>query len=79
MIEMASVDGAGTYRRGVAGDTFNTAVYLARQGCRVSYLSQLGDDAYSTAIIQQLVAENIDTTLLRRVPGRQPGLYLIDN
>lgn len=77
---MAPLDAAGTYRRGVAGDTYNTAVYLARQpGCRVSYLSQLGDDPCSASIIRQLLAENIDPSLVRRVPGRQPGLYMIDN
>lgn len=79
MIEMAPAAEPGTYRRGVAGDTFNTAVYLARLGCAVSYLTRLGDDPCSEEILACLAAEGIDHRLVRRVRGRQPGLYLIDN
>ena len=34
MIEMAASDGgtAGGYQQGLAGDSFNTAIYLARAG-----------------------------------------------
>lgn len=76
---MAPADEQGCYRRGVAGDTFNTAVYLARLGCQVSYLTRLGDDPCSGGILARLASEGIDDSLVRQVNGRQPGLYLIDN
>lgn len=79
MLEMAATGAAGQYSRGVAGDSSNTAVYLARAGLPVSYLTRLGDDRYSAEIIEALRAEQIDDRLVTTCPGRQPGLYLIDN
>ncbi len=60
------------------GDTFNTAVYLARHGVSVAYATALGDDMYSDAIVSLATAEGIGTDLILRVPGRLPGLYLIE-
>jgi len=79
MIEMAAEGQPGHYLRGVAGDSFNTAVYLARAGLHVDYLTRLGDDGASQDIVQQMAAEDIGTDLIQRCPDRQPGLYLIDN
>ncbi|GAB5453203.1 MAG: sugar kinase [Halioglobus sp.] len=79
MLEMAATGTDGQYTRGVAGDSFNTAVYLARAGLAVSYLTRLGDDRYSADIVDALRAENIDDRFITTCPGRQPGLYLIDN
>jgi len=79
MVEMSAMDDGELYRRGVAGDSFNTAVYLARAGCSVSYLTRLGDDAYSDEILDRLTAENIGTDWVTRCAGRRPGLYVIDN
>src|SRR5918999_3475212 len=60
------------------GDTFNTAVYLARSGCAVSYATALGDDPYSAGIIAIAEQEGISTDLIAILPGRMPGLYLIE-
>jgi len=79
MIELASTGDNGLYRQGLAGDSFNTAVYLARKGVAVQYLTALGDDAFSDAIVAQLREEGIDDSRVRRVAGRHPGLYVIDN
>jgi 2-dehydro-3-deoxygluconokinase len=79
MIELAPTGAPGTYLRGVAGDTFNTAVYLARLDCAVSYPTRLGDDPASGEILTRLIAEGIDTTMVQQMSGRQPGIYLIDN
>jgi 2-dehydro-3-deoxygluconokinase len=79
MIEMASAGQKGKYTQGVAGDSFNTAVYLARAGLAVDYLTRLGDESFSDIILQHLVAEGIGTDLIQRCRGRQPGLYLISN
>jgi 2-dehydro-3-deoxygluconokinase len=77
MVEMAR--GADN-RFGMAcgGDTFNTAVYLARAGIDVSYATALGDDPYSEGILAMAAAENVKTDLVLRVRGRTPGLYTIE-
>ncbi len=79
MIEVARA-GGDTARIGVAGDTFNTAVYLSRAlgPSRVAYVTALGTDRQSDRIIDALRAEGLDTTHVARLPGQMPGLYLID-
>lgn len=77
MIEMAR--GAdGRFSQACGGDTFNTAVYLARRGLPVTYATALGDDLYSDRIVALASAEGIATDQIVRVPGRVPGLYLIE-
>lgn len=68
----------GRYGLGIGGDTFNTAVYLARCGVSTAYATALGDDRYSGAMVAVAEAEGIDTSLILRAPGRSPGLYVID-
>jgi 2-dehydro-3-deoxygluconokinase len=77
MIEMARGQD-GRFSQACGGDTFNTAVYLARRGLPVTYATALGDDLYSDRIISLAAAEGIATDLMVRVPGRLPGLYLIE-
>ena len=62
-----------------AGDTYNTAVYMARLGAETSYATALGDDPYSDQILQCMRDEGIGTALVTRVPERNPGLYIIHN
>ena len=50
MIEMAR-GGDGRFGIGCGGDTFNTAVYLARAGIDVAYATALGDDPFSDGIV----------------------------
>jgi 2-dehydro-3-deoxygluconokinase len=77
MIEMARGTD-GRFSQACGGDTFNTAVYLARRGLPVAYATALGDDIYSDRIVALAAAEGIATDLIVRVPGRLPGLYLIE-
>ena len=67
----------GTLRRSHGGDTLNTAVYLARLGVTVDYVTALGDDPLSDEMLAHWQAEGIGTSLVRRVSGRLPGLYMI--
>lgn len=64
---------------GYAGDTYNTSVYLARQGVSVSYFTRLGDDPYSEQILGALASEHIGRCSIEQVAGRTPGLYMISN
>lgn len=76
----------GTAHTGIqlayAGDTLNTAIYLSRcgqaSGLHVHYSTALGDDQHSSAMLQQWQAEGLALSLVRRLPGRMPGLYMID-
>jgi 2-dehydro-3-deoxygluconokinase len=77
MVELARQND-GRFGIGCGGDTFNTAVYLARAGIDVAYASALGDDRYSDDIVAMAKAEGIGTDLVLRAPGRLPGLYLIE-
>jgi 2-dehydro-3-deoxygluconokinase len=60
------------------GDTFNTAVYLARTGIAVAYATALGDDPYSMGIRHLAEQESVATDLMQTLAGRMPGLYLIE-
>ncbi|SFR55096.1 2-dehydro-3-deoxygluconokinase [Yoonia tamlensis] len=72
----------GSARVGVAGDTYNTAVYLARalrgSDITVSYVTALGTDPYSDRILTAVQSHGLDTTYIERREGQMPGLYAID-
>jgi len=70
--------GDGRFAMACGGDTFNTAVYLARAGTEVAFASALGDDPYSDRILALTVAEGVSSDLILRAAGRLPGLYLVD-
>jgi 2-dehydro-3-deoxygluconokinase len=79
MIELAGLDfAAGSARIGFAGDTANTAIYLARLGAAVAYLTNVGTDALSEAMLARLTGEGVDCALAGRHPDRLPGLYAIE-
>lgn len=67
----------GRFALGCAGDTFNTAIYLARAGVPTAFASALGDDPYSDSIVALAQAEGVDTGLILRSPGRLPALALM--
>ena len=80
MIELKQAQpgqGLGLYSRGFGGDTLNTAVYLARLGVAVDYVTALGDDPLSSEMIAGWQAEGVGTAKVARLPGKLPGLYLI--
>jgi 2-dehydro-3-deoxygluconokinase len=68
----------GRFALGSAGDTFNTAIYLARAGMATDFATALGDDPFSDAIVSLAKAEGIGSDLILRVSGRLPGLALAD-
>jgi 2-dehydro-3-deoxygluconokinase len=70
--------GDGRFALASSGDTFNTAIYLARAGQPTAFATALGDDPYSDAMVSLASAEGIDTDLITRVPGRLPALALVD-
>ncbi|MGI9506397.1 MAG: sugar kinase [Geminicoccaceae bacterium] len=80
MVELAHLDGS-TLQIAFGGDTSNTAIYLARltrsSGVTVDYVTALGDDRYSDAMLAFWQEEGVGTSLITRLNGRLPGLYTI--
>ena len=76
MIELKPA-GGGSYSRGYGGDTLNTSVYLARLGIGVDYITALGDDPLSDEMVAGWKAEGVGTNRVVRLPGKLPGIYLI--
>jgi len=80
MVELAPV-GDGLYRRGFAGDTFNTAWHMAQLlGPRadVGYVSRVGQDRLSDAFVAEIAADGLNISGISRDPVRTMGLYLIE-
>lgn len=76
MIELSQ--GAGNHStRGYGGDTLNTAVYLARLGVSVDYVTALGNDPFSDEMIAAWKGEGVGTARVARVQNKLPGLYAI--
>ena len=69
----------GRFALASGGDTFNTAIYLARAGIATGFATALGDDPYSEAVVSLATAEGVGTGLVLRVAGRLPALALIDH
>ena len=76
----------GAMQQSYGGDSLNTAVYLARcgqqdgqqQGLQVDFATALGDDPLSDGLLARWQADGLATGLVRRIPGKLPGLYLIE-
>lgn len=78
MVELSPENADSVYRMGFAGDTFNTAIYMARLGDEVAYCTALGQgDPFSEGVLEAMRREGIDTRLVRQVENRLPGLYAI--
>lgn len=79
MAELSPSDHARQYRLGFAGDTFNTAWYLARIAAdvEVGYFTALGGDALSQDLRAFMRESRIDDSLVRTLPDKTIGMYLI--
>lgn len=79
MVELSEAEAPGLMRMGFAGDTLNTAWYLARlrRDWRVDYLTCVGTDPISDRLTAFLEAAGIGTRHVTRHPVRTVGLYMI--
>lgn len=81
MVEFAQA-GTGAYQQGFAGDTFDTACHARRAlgtGWRVGYFTAIGNDIWSDRMLAFMVSQQIETEHVLRLPGRRPGLCVIDH
>ena len=69
----------GAFTAACAGDSFNTAVYLARAGLNVGFATAVGEDPYSDSIVALALAEGLGANLILRAPGRLPALGFFDD
>lgn len=80
MVEMQNTE-AG-WRQGFAGDTLNTATYLSRllryAPASISYVTGVGKDQLSQAMVAGWQCEGIDTSLVKPLEEKLPGLYMIE-
>jgi 2-dehydro-3-deoxygluconokinase len=76
MIELSRA-ADGSTRVGYGGDTLNTAIYLARLGHKVAYLTAVGIDSWSADMVQRWQGEGIDCSLVTSHATRAAGLYAI--
>lgn len=68
-----------SWKLGYGGDTLNTAIHLARLGCRVTYATALGTDSFSDMLRDAWRAEGLNTDFIMTDPEHNPGLYAIKN
>ena len=76
MLELTG-SGLGPATLGYGGDTLNTAIYLARLGLPVRYLTALGTDPFSHQLRAAWAGEGLGLDLVLTHPTRLPGLYAI--
>jgi 2-dehydro-3-deoxygluconokinase len=80
MVELAPV-GDGLYRRGFAGDTFNTVWHMAQwlgASADAGMISRLGQDGVSDAFAAEMAADGLSLDGISRDAHRNMGLYLIE-
>ncbi|WP_424944971.1 sugar kinase [Aliiroseovarius crassostreae] len=80
MIELMFDDLPADAKANIAGDTFNTAVYLRRvldRAHSVSYVTALGDERLSEKIARAIAHHRIGTEHIRRIKDKLPGVYSI--
>jgi len=70
------------YKQSFGGDTLNTALYLSRLTAQhqvtTSYITGLGQDNFSQAMLSAWQDENINVDLVYQSATKQPGLYTIE-
>ena len=80
MIEL-SLQTAESAQIGIAGDTYNTAVYLAHllKNCaEVQYITVIGQDTFSDRILAHMHHHGVRSDFVARHSLKNPGLYAIE-
>ena len=76
MAEFSPDEQPGKFNLGFAGDTFNTAWYIANNHSDInsSYFSKVGDDELSNSMLKFMSDNRVDTTHVQKVPSSTIGL-----
>lgn len=83
MVELSSAGDEGLMRLSFAGDVLNTLWYAQRRFVEpnmewnAGFFSAVGEDPMSDQMLSFLNSAKIDTSGVRRIANRRPGLYMI--
>ena len=72
LIELFSDEPVGTassYNKYYAGDTLGVLTMASRLGSTVGYITRIGDDHFADYLLDSWKGHNVDTALVKRVPG----------
>lgn len=74
-------DDQGQIQKSYSGDTLNTATYLARlksvHNTQVDYLTAVGQDQFSSGMVDEWTEAGIGCSQVRRLDNKLPGLYYV--
>jgi 2-dehydro-3-deoxygluconokinase len=74
--EPGRIESVRTLRKTIGGTESNTAIGLARLGCRVAWLSRVSRDPFGEEILKVLRGEGVDVSAVVRVAGAPTGLMI---
>ncbi|WP_327172290.1 sugar kinase [Streptomyces sp. NBC_01336] len=64
-----------SFGRGIGGAESNVACALAAAGHRAAWVSRVGADGFGDHLVDAISAYGVDTSAVRRDPGRPTGIY----
>ncbi|MFF8830374.1 sugar kinase [Streptomyces sp. NPDC015131] len=64
-----------SFTRAIGGAESNVACALAAAGHRVRWVSRVGADGFGDHLVEAVAAYGVDTSAVRRDPGRPTGVY----
>jgi 2-dehydro-3-deoxygluconokinase len=74
--ELGRIESVRTLRKTIGGTESNTAIGLARLGCRVAWVSRVARDPFGEEILKVLRGEGVDVGSVVRVDGAPTGLMI---
>ncbi len=74
--EPGRIESVRMLRKTVAGAESNTAIGLARLGCRVAWVSRVARDPFGEEVLKVLRGEGVDVGAVVRVDGAPTGLMI---
>ena len=80
MVELSPAE-RGLFKQAFAGDTLNTAIYIARTAGKnidTSYITAVGTDHFSDRMIDFFQSEHINSQWVTKLSDKLPGLYTIE-
>ncbi|MFF3614372.1 sugar kinase [Streptomyces sp. NPDC002580] len=64
-----------SFERGIGGAESNVACVLARAGHPARWVGRVGADGFGDHLVEAIAAHGVDTSAVRRDPGRPTGVY----
>ncbi|RPK59277.1 2-dehydro-3-deoxygluconokinase [Streptomyces sp. ADI96-02] len=64
-----------SFERGIGGAESNVACALAAAGHRAAWVGRVGADGFGDHLVETIAGYGVDTSAVRRDPGRPTGIY----